>query len=161
MLHLELHRVEQDATVAPGRKNRRTRGSMFLNGNLECHILEDEVRIDDPTTPTNEGAKIMEETAIPAGTYRVVMVPSPKFGRVMPRLVDVPGFTGILIHAGHDEKDTWGCLMTAGGFDRDGDIIGGSSRPAFNALFSKLQAASARGEDIDITITNDFLETGR
>lgn len=147
-MKLELHRVEQDQEIPKGRENRRTRGSLFVDGNLQCHILEDEVR----------PVKIMERTAIPAGTYQVVMVPSPKFKRVMPRLLDVPGFTGILIHSGHDEHDTWGCLLTAGGFDKDGDIIAGSSRPAFVALFDRLAAAWDRNERIDITITNDFME---
>lgn len=145
-MHLELHRVEQDAEVVPGRENRRTRGSLFVDGVLECHTLEDEVR----------PSKIAQRTAIPAGTYKVILTISPKFGKIMPRLVDVPGFDGILIHSGHDEHDTWGCILTGGGFDKAGDIIAGTSRPAFAALFAKLEAAKKRGESIDITITNDF-----
>lgn len=156
-MKLELHRVEQDASVLPGRENRRTRGTLFIDGQMECHILEDEVRIDDPRTPQNEGAKIKTRTAIPAGTYQIVMILSPKYGRIMPRLVNVPGFDGILIHSGHDEKDTWGCLLTGQGFDKEGDIQGGTSKLAFNALFPKLERAWKAGESITITITNDFL----
>lgn len=157
-MRLELHRVEIDKVVLPGRENRRTRGTLFIDGAQECHILEDEVRIDDPTTQANEGAKVAQHTAIPAGTYKVVLTVSPKYGKVMPRLLNVPGFDGVLIHSGHDERDTWGCLLTAGGFDAAGDVLAGTSRPAFAALFAKLESAWEHGESIEIRITNDFLE---
>ena len=146
-VELELHRVEQDKEVPKGRTNRRTRGTLFLNGAMECHILEDEVR--DP------GVKVKGQTAIPAGRYQVVMAWSPKNQKIMPRLLCVPMFGGILIHSGHDEVDTEGCLLTAGGFDAAGDIIGGTSKPAFNHLAAKLAFAVTHGI-VWITITNDF-----
>ncbi len=158
-MRLELHRVEMDSEIPQGRENRRTRGSLFVDGRLECHILEDEVRIDDPSTPVNEGAKIKERTAIPAGTYPIRATWSPKYGRVMPEVCEVPGFTGIRIHSGHDEKDTWGCLLPAGAFDREGDILGGTSKPTALALEAKVMAALGRGEAVEIAITNDFMET--
>lgn len=48
---------------------------------------------------------------IPDGSYTFVMCKSPKFGRVLPRLVDVPGRSGILIHSGNTVKDTLGCIL--------------------------------------------------
>ena len=48
---------------------------------------------------------------IPDGNYSFVMRRSPKFGRVLPRLVDVPLRSGILIHAGNTVKDTLGCIL--------------------------------------------------
>jgi hypothetical protein len=147
IIELELHRVEMDKEIPKGRKNRRTRGTLFFAGEMECHTMEDEVRAP--------GVKIKGKTAIPAGRYHVVMTWSPKNEKIMPRLVNVPMFDGILIHPGHDEVDTEGCLMTAGGFDRDGDIIGGTSKPAFDKLAAKLAKALLDGE-VWITITNDF-----
>lgn len=156
-MKLELHRVEEDAAVLPDRENKRTRGTLFINGVQECHTLEDEVRIDDPRTPQNEGAKIKGKTAIPAGTYPIRATWSGKFGRTMPEVCEVPNYSGIRIHSGHDETHTEGCLLTAGGFDKDGDIIPGTSKPASQALEAKVMAALGRNEPVFITITNDFL----
>jgi hypothetical protein len=139
-MKLELHRVEGD--------DHKTKGSLLVDGILECITLEDRVRPD--------GVKVPHETAIPAGTYQVVLKPSPKFGRVMPRLLDVPEFDGILIHPGNTQEDTWGCLLVGGSFDKDGNITAGSSIPAYQNLFKKLLSAHARCEKISITITNDF-----
>lgn len=141
-MFLELHRVEADT--------RNTRGSLFVDGNLECVTLEDRVRPD--------GVKVPHETAIPAGTYTVIMNPSPKFKRIMPRLLGVPMFEGILIHSGNTEEDTWGCILVGGSFTNN-EITGGSSTPAYQALFAKLMGAHNRSEKITITITNDFQVT--
>jgi hypothetical protein len=43
---------------------------------------------------------VAHETAIPAGRYRVIINRSERFGRMLPRLLEVPGFDGILIHPG-------------------------------------------------------------
>jgi hypothetical protein len=140
-MHLELHRVDGDTAG--------TRGSLFVNGALECCTLEDTVRL---------GKKVPKETAIPAGTYPLILNVSPKYGKVMPRLLDVPNFDGILIHPGNTEEDTWGCILVGLSFDGSGHITGGTSTTAFNALFAKLRAAHMRQEPIDITVTNDFME---
>lgn len=157
-MELALHRVEEDPKVLPGRENRRTRGSLFRDSALWMHILEDEVRRDDPNTPQDEGAKVKGRSAIPAGRYEVRLTNSPKYGRIMPEVVGVPGYSGIRVHSGHDETHTEGCLLTAGGFDAQGDIIGGTSKPnqqAFEAIVIPwLQA----GHKIFLTITNDFME---
>lgn len=152
------HRVEQDAQMLPGRENRRTRGTLFFGDRILIHLLEDEVRIDDPTTSANEGAKIKGRTAIPAGRYEIRLTPSPKYKRAwMPEITGVPGFTGIRVHSGHDEVHTEGCLLTAGGFDVDGDIIAGSSRPAMKVFEDTVVPLLQAGHRVFITITNDFL----
>jgi len=64
---------------------------------------------------------VKNETAIPTGTYTVTMnVVSPKFknktwakpyGGKVPRLLNVPGYEGILLHPGSDQDSSSGCLI--------------------------------------------------
>jgi Family of unknown function (DUF5675) len=67
-----------------------TIGELLVDGEHECWTLEDVVRPD--------GQKVPGETAIPYGTYDVIITPSVRFGTDMPLLVGVPNFTGIRIH---------------------------------------------------------------
>lgn len=134
--------------------NSATEGDLMVDGKLFCHTLEDVVRVDpNPATPQNE-AKVYGQTAIPAGSYRVVMTMSPKFKKILPRLLDVPGFDGILIHKGNGPEDTLGCILV-GETVESGRIPGGASSPAFDRLMSVLTAAHARGEAIVIAISED------
>lgn len=80
-----------------------TIGKMYINDAYFCDTLEDQVR--------PYGVKVAGATAIPTGTYKVIVNMSPKFKRLLPRLVDVPMFDGILIHRGNTNKDTAGCIL--------------------------------------------------
>lgn len=106
-------------------------GSLFIDGNFECFTLEDAVR----------PVKIKGLTAIPYGAYEVVLTWSARFKRLLPLLLNVPGFDGIRIHAGNTDADTDGCILV--GATQSADFIG-RSRPAFEALFRKLSEAAAR-----------------
>ena len=119
--------------------NESTVGSLSVDGQFECYTLEDKVR----------DVKVHGETAIPAGRYRVIINHSPRFGKKLPLLVDVPNFEGIRIHSGNSAKDTEGCILV--GQSRSKNLIG-SSRVAFNGLFKKLEAAAAKGEPIEISV---------
>lgn len=55
--------------------------------------------------------KDSDDTAIPMGTYDVIMTMSARFGRLLPLVIDVPGFAGIRFHPGNTEKDTRGCIL--------------------------------------------------
>lgn len=83
-----------------------TIGKMYLNGEYFCDTLEDAVR----------PVKIPNETAIPAGIYKVIVTYSPKFKRDLPLLIDVPNYTGIRIHNGSNKDHTSGCILV--GFNK-------------------------------------------
>jgi len=116
-----------------------TLGMLFVDDAFECFTLE------DPCRPE----KIPGETAIPYGRYQVVITDSPKFGRRLPLLADVPGFSGVRIHPGNTTADTEGCLLV--GEELDGDRLL-RSRVAFDRLFQKLDDAQSMGEGIVIDI---------
>lgn len=103
-------------------------GSLYVDGVWQCWTLEDIVRPE----------KIMHETAIPAGRYPVTITFSERFQKPMPLLGDVPGFTGIRIHAGNTEADTSGCILVGQQRGR-GMLL--QSRAAFDALMGALTGA--------------------
>lgn len=117
-----------------------TIGRLAVDGVDFCWTLEDVVRT---------GPKVYGQTAIPAGTYDVRLTMSNRFKRVLPLLLNVPGFEGVRIHPGNTAADTDGCILVGLGHadDRITD-----SRAAFDALFARLQAADARGESISLEI---------
>ena len=110
--------------------NERTFGVLFVDGVFECHTLEDVVRAE----------KVAGVTAIPPGLYRVVVSWSPRFQKRLPLLENVPGFSGVRIHAGNSARDTEGCILP--GLVRDGDRVL-QSRTAFMRLFEKLERGPA------------------
>lgn len=122
-----------------------TTGDLYVDGELLCHTLEDPVR---EIGPNGEG-KIWGATAIPPGTYKVEVSWSPKFQRLMPRVMDVPHFSGILIHKGNTPENSLGCVLV--GMAPGEDCIGQSSI-AFNLLWPKLLDATDAKEPITLEI---------
>jgi hypothetical protein len=120
------------------RTKRSTIGTLSIGGQFECYTLED---VERPV-------KIMHETAIPAGTYQIIIDFSNRFQRLMPLLLNVPGFSGIRIHSGNTDKDTSGCILL--GTSRAVDRVN-NSRTAYAKFFQKLQAAYKK-EKIFITV---------
>ena len=95
--------------------------------------------------------KVKGETAIPAGTYQVIISHSNRFKRELPLLLNVPGFEGIRIHPGDTAEDTEGCILPG---KRIGENCVLDSRTAFNELFATLEAALDDGETIHIEVRN-------
>lgn len=120
-----------------------TLGELFLNGAHFCYTLEDIVRPD--------GVKVFGRTAIPAGGYDLTITFSNRFGKRMPLIENVPGFSGVRIHCGNTAQDTEGCILLGDGTAKD-MVVG--SRVAFDRLFALLAAAYDAGEQIRITITD-------
>jgi hypothetical protein len=136
---LDLERVQ----CGPG----CTIGSLTLDGTWMCWTCEDEVR-EVPGQPVATW-KVPGKTAIPAGIYEVDITRSQRFGRDLPILLAVPGFTGVRIHPGNTAADTEGCLLP--GLQRAGQSVG-QSRKAFDQIFQPLRDARARRERITIRI---------
>lgn len=110
----------------------RTLGKLYINKEFFCSTIEDKYR------DLSKEKKVYGETCIPFGTYKVIINMSPKYGRLMPRLLDVPHFDGILIHYGNTEQDSAGCLLVG---KRSGQKVI-NSRDTFNRLFARLEKYS-------------------
>lgn len=121
-----------------------THGSLFIDGQFECYTLEDLDRDLE-----NGGKKIYGSTAIPKGSYKVAIDFSPRFKRQMIHVLDVPGFSGIRIHAGNTAEDTEGCILV-GNVRVDYAIH--QSRKALDALFPKIQSAISAGKQINLKV---------
>ena len=93
--------------------------------------------------------KVPGETAIPAGTYREVLNVSPRFKRRLPRLLDVPGFDGILIHRGNTPEDTAGCILVGENRER-GKVVNSAAYEL--RLTEMLDRVQDKGEEITIEI---------
>lgn len=124
--------------------NSTTLGKLYVNGIFQCYTLEDK---DRELEKGNE--KLYGETAIPRGSYQVIIDYSNRFKRELPRLKDVPQFEGIRIHPGNTHEDTHGCILVGSG--TSGDKLF-NSRVAFEALFHKMEEAYERDEPISIQI---------
>lgn len=144
------------------KKETYTIGNLYVDGVWFCNTIEDKDRGLNQMDPlsTIKARKVYAETAIPSGRYRITLdVVSPKFsansyyykvcrGR-MPRLLNVPGYEGILIHCGTSALDSAGCLIV-GMNTVKGKVT--SSRVCFERLYKKMQEANDRHETIYIDI---------
>lgn len=131
-------------------KENYTIGKLYINDVYFCDTLEDKVVDVDKSGKIDNGeVKIYGQTAIPYGKYKVVLSYSPKFGRIMPRILDVPGFNGILIHIGNTIKDTDGCILV--GRNKTVGMVN-ESTTTFNELFRQMEVAEKKGENITINI---------
>ena len=121
-----------------------TIGTMYVNGERFCDTLEDKVR-----DLAGGAVKVPGETAIPEGVYRVIVNRSPKFGRELPRLLDVPMFEGVLMHRGNTAEDSAGCILVGENKEK-GKVI--NSTPYEERLVALCKAAQSRGETIEIEV---------
>lgn len=133
-----------------------TGGKLYVDEAFECFTLEDYDRNIDKSMLLHviESIKIPSATAIPTGTYQIIINDSQRFKRSMPLLLGVPGFSGVRIHSGNTASDTEGCLLV--GKVRGVDFVG-QSQAAFGPFFSKLKSAVERNEMIEIEITKEVL----
>ena len=100
-----------------------TIGKLYIDDVYFCDTCEDTDRGLEMSMPLPmiKKTKVPGQTAIPYGTYELSMrIISPTYskkknfaftGGVMPRLLNVPGWSGVLIHSGNTADDSEGCLL--------------------------------------------------
>lgn len=144
------------------KKANYTIGKLYINGKYICDTCEDKDRGLNNKMSASEvlRKKVYGLTAIPTGRYLIDMkTVSQKFktrtwavpykGKI-PRLVNVPGFSGVLIHPGNSADNSWGCILP-GKNKAVGKVL--DSQLTFRMLMdSYFVPASYKGENIWITI---------
>lgn len=137
-----------------------TIGKLYIDGQYFADTLEDTDRNLNFQMSLSKikSIKVQDETAIPTGTYKIEMnTVSPKFGTMpfykevcdgkLPRLQNVPGFEGILIHVGNGGPElTSGCVLVGKNKIKGGLL---ESKETFKSLYNILKESK---EDIYITI---------
>lgn len=142
-------------------KDTYTSGKLYIDGKFFCSTLEDLDRglTQDMSIREIQSKKIYGETAIPKGTYKITLdVVSPKFSQYpfymevcqgkVPRLVDVPGYEGVLIHVADGwkkDKLLQGCIGI-GERQSDGSLLNG--KETFRKLYERVKGHN----DLEIEI---------
>lgn len=90
-----------------------TIGSLFINDVFFCYTLEDKDRglKQSDSILFIQAKKIFGLTAIPSGFYKLTVNQSPKFKRMLPRILEIKGFDGVLLHRGNSANDSLGCIL--------------------------------------------------
>lgn len=128
--------------------DKATEGKIFVNGEFECYTLEDmDRKLELPNTK-----KVYGETAIPRGSYRLIITMSTRFKRETIEVLNVPGFTGIRIHSGNKSEDTEGCVLVGSSNDKTDDNWIGNSKVAYDKLHQKVKEALVAGELVTLEI---------
>ena len=144
------------------KKQSYTMSNLYINGEWFCNCLEDADRGLDNSMSVDRIIELKKPTitAIPRGTYEITLdVVSPKFSKYdfykevcngkLPRLKNIKGFDGVLIHCGSTDKNSSGCLLV--GLNKiKGQLV--NSKETFKALYNLLQEAKSKGEKIVIKI---------
>lgn len=141
-------------------RNSYTLGKLYIDGVYFCDTLEDKDRglTQNMSVEQIKSMKVPGETAIPKGTYRVTLdVVSPKFSKYpfymqtcegkLPRLIDVKGYEGVLIHvADGPKRDSLlqGCIGI-GNLSAEEYLMNG--KKVFVELYNKL-----KGNNIELEI---------
>jgi hypothetical protein len=144
------------------KKQDYTVGQLFVDEEFFSNTMEDTDRgLDDGMELWMiKNKKIPTKTAIPTGRYEVKLnIVSPKFSQKpfymdfckgkVPRLMNVKGFEGILIHCGNTHLNSAGCILV-GNNTIKGKLT--DSQETFKRLYAKMKEAQDRGEKIFITI---------
>lgn len=134
MMQLLLRRIYRGAGYTIGR--------LYIDGVYFCDTLEDTDRdlkqIDD--VKDIQQRKIKGQTAIPLGTYNIILNRSNRFKKILPLLLNVPCYEGVRIHSGNTHVDTDGCILV--GFNTIKGMVT-NSRPTMTNLMKKLKTAKS------------------
>ncbi len=146
-------------------KDDYTIGKLYIDGEYFCDTLEDTDRLLDDSDDIDYilRNKVFGKTAIPTGRYKITLdVVSPKYSRInwykinmdegrVPRLINVKGFEGILIHGGNTHEHTDGCILV--GYNKKPKTVIDSL--ATLLVIYEIMYKVKDSEDIYITIVRD------
>jgi len=91
-------------------------------------------------------------SSIPTGCYRVRPYSSAKYPEAY-QIVDVPGRTKILFHAGNTEEDTAGCILVGSSV---GKLKGNRAVLNSGATYEKFKQILGRKEEAHLTIVEHY-----
>ena len=130
------------------RKSEYTIGKLYIDGVYFCDVVEDKDRCLYSYMNIGEISKIKvkDKTAIPYGKYKVRLSMSPKYKKILPEIMNVPGFTGVRIHSGNYASDSSGCLIVGKNTVKGGVT---QSKVTMSKLMEKLKGKT----NIEIEIT--------
>lgn len=142
------------------RKADYTISRLYVDGERFYEALEDKDRGLDQTMPVGKinQMKVYGKTAIPRGTYEVILSVSPKFkskswakkwGGRTPEILGVKGYAGVRIHPGNTDKDSLGCVLV-GRNTAPGKLT--ESTMVYGLLMEKIVAATKAGKKITLVI---------
>lgn len=131
------------------KKDTYTVGKLYIDGVYFCDTIEDKDRglYQKQDIQELRKIKVPSKTAIPTGIYKISLsIVSPKYsvkkiyqeickGKV-PRLLNVPGYEGVLIHIGNTAEDSAGCILV-GQNKVVGKVI--NSTETFRKLYAKIK----------------------
>lgn len=144
------------------KKENYTIGRLYCDEQFICNTVEDKDRgiSDKDSLEKIKKVKVYAKTAIPTGTYKITLdIVSPKFNQKayyksfcngkLPRLLNVKGFDGILMHKGSNADSSAGCIIVG-----MNTVVGGvtNSQYYFEKLYKLMLDAKNRGEQIEIQI---------
>lgn len=84
-----------------------TPGKLYKDNAYFSETCEDEDRFLED----GKEEKVYARTAIPRGRRRLIASHSAHFDKVLPELLDVPGFSGVRMHGGNRAEDSEGCIL--------------------------------------------------
>jgi hypothetical protein len=134
-----------------------TIGVLLIDGVAQAVTCEDQ----------KQAIKVMKETRIPEGTYKIALRKEgghdasyakmfPAIHKGMLELQNVPGFQYILIHIGNTDVDTDGCILVGEKFyiAPTGKLSIENSSLAYQKVYKAIIAEISAGREVSITIKN-------
>lgn len=143
------------------KKDTYTIGNLYINGVFFSNTLEDKDRGLTSSMPIDEinKEKVYGETAIPTGTYEIIMTVSGRFaarpwgkkynGKV-PELLNVKGFAGVRIHPFNKASESLGCIAV--GKNSIKGAVTNSTQYYYKLLDNFIIPTIKKGEKIMLTI---------
>ena len=120
--------------TSPSRFNGTT--LRLIRKNRDGKAVRGVLRVGDMDVATLEN----DDYIIPCGTYPVHVTWSPKFKRMLPIVLNVPGRSGIRVHRGTKPEHSRGCILVSAAMEQE--------------LTAKWLALQASNEPIELKIEN-------